>query len=361
MRFLLFAFAVILITGCSNDEFGDRLLPDHDEFSSIDSFDVMNVEYAENFDIRKSEGGFTLSIIDPNEQTVEKEFTIPINKPLKLISLTSTVNGMCSLLDAQNAIVGISSTDYLYDDQLKARSESGLIAEFGDESNYSLEKIIASGADIVLYSGFGDKFPNQEKLEKLGFILIPVYDWREVHPLGKAEWIKLIGVLSGKIEASKKFFDHVVQEYQTVQEKVSDLNTESPTVISGNLFGDTWYSPAGDSYMARIIQDAGGDYVYKETLGTGSVERSIEQILKDNSSTEIWINPGMSSLSAISKVNPHAKNLKAFDNVYCYSKNMNLFWERSAAEPHHLLTDLIQIFHPDLYPEKETYFYGKVE
>ena len=355
MRFL-FILAMILFVSCEQNTIKDN-------FATINSSLVsapLQIEYAENLQLEINGDDFKVTVFDPNTGNTDKVFIVKRSKPLKLISLTSTVNGMLSILESTDQLTGISGIDYVYDPAIRELYSQGKIEEFGDEGNLSLEQIIGSKANSILYSGFGREFPDHEKLEKLGFILIPIYDWRENHPLGKAEWIKLIGVLTGKEKEAIAYFNEVKKEYFETKALVSEPS-EKPSVISGNLIGDVWYAPGGDSYMAQLMKDAGGSYIYSSQKGTASLEFSIEQILKDNQTTKIWINPGIGNKSKIDKINPHAKFLKAYNNIFCYSPQMNKFWERSAAEPHKVLSDLIHIFHPEIKGIKSYYFYKKID
>lgn len=326
--------------------------------------DEIQVEFAEHFQLGETENEYVIKILDPETHSVDETLLIDKTRECKMISLSSTTNGMLDFLGTTDVLVGISSIDYVQSTQISSRFDEGKISEFGDETNFSLEKVIASGANTILYSGFGDDFPNRKKLEKLDFSLIPVYDWREVHPLGKAEWIKVVGILCGEKKLAMDIFDIIKREYEATKTLVENVR-ERPTVLAGHQIGDIWYAPAGESYMAQLIADAGGDYVYKSTKGTGSIERSIEEILTENENTTYWLNPGMSEKQLILQSNPHVKHLKAFDNTYCYSEMMDSYWESSASTPHLVLSDLIKIFHPDVKSEevwylKEWYFYEKV-
>ena len=124
--------------------------------------------------------------------------------------------------------------------------------------------------------------------------------------------------------------------------------------------GDIWYAPAGESYVAQLIADAGGNYLFKETKGTGSISLSMEKILASGEK-DIWINPGMTSKKDILEGNPLATKLNSFKRVYCYSPNMNAFWENSAIQPDYVLEDLIRIFHPELLQEGKFHFYAEIK
>ena len=336
--------------------------PTDESSSAVNSEDTdrINIEYAQHFTLEKKGEGYLLHILDPEKGTKEKSYTIEIGKKRKIISLSSTLNGMISILNARDQLYGISNVNYVYDAGIRKRFTSNKLKEYGDEAALSVEKIVSSKANMILYSGFGDEFPNSEQLNKLGFDIIPIYDWRETHPLGKAEWIKVVGILVGKEKEALQFFETVKQKYAETKALVSSVKSR-PSVLAGYLYGDVWYTPSGDSYMAKLLSDAAADYTHADTKGTGSAEFSMETILEQDRETEYWINPGISSKKKIDEVMPHARHLKAYKKIYCYSTMLNKYWERSAAEPHLLLSDLIHIFHPEIKEISTFHFYGAIE
>jgi iron complex transport system substrate-binding protein len=118
-------------------------------------------------------------------------------------------------------------------------------------------------------------------------------------------------------------------------------------VFSGNQTGEIWFCPAGNSYEAQLISDAGGNYIYKNTDGTGSLSLSPEKVLTDNRHTNIWINPGINNLMELKRKYPRSPLFDAYmkRKVYCYSALMNRYWETAACYPEKVLEDLISIFH----------------
>ncbi len=335
-----------------------------EESCCAENFEIpitLQTEYASNFDLVKTNTGYKLHILSPENGEIEKIIQITPSKNHKIISLTSTLNGMISILGEQSQLVGISNIDYIFDKKISSRYQNGEIQSFGDENAISLEKIIQSEADIIFYSGFGEKFPHQEKLEKLGITIIPVYDWRENHPLGKAEWIKLVGAITNSEEETLNYFDSSVLNYEKLIEDVQKA-IHKPSVLAGSMIGDIWYAPGGESYFAKLLSDANAIYRYADTEGTASLQFSIEQILKDNEKTEFWINPALPTYSQILESHPKLRFIPALKNqTYCYSAQQSKFWEQSAAMPHLVLQDLIQIFHSEIQVEGELYFYKKVE
>jgi len=351
MRNLFIYISVLFLFSCKSNT-SNNTKTDNDS-------SYIKIKHAKNFNLIKKEGKYILEILDPISGDLESTHTIDPLKKYEAISLSATVVGMYAILEQQTALKGISSIDYVYDPTVKSLFKKKQILEYGDETTNSIEKIISSKANTILYSGFGDEFPNQKKLESLHFTIVPIYDWKEIDPLGKAEWIKVIGALTGKMNEANAFFENVEHEYKRLQ-KLTESIQNRPTCLSGNLIGDIWYTPASESYVAQLMKDAGANYRYADTKGQVTLEFSIEQILNDNEKTEIWINPGYDSKSKIDKLNPHIKHLKCYENIYCYSPNMSMFWEQSAAEPHHVLSDFIHIFHPEIKEIKSFYYYKKI-
>lgn len=161
--------------------------------------------------------------------------------------------------------------------------------------------------------------------------------------MGKAEWIKLIGALTHSFDDANKYFTSVQDRYNELKLTTKNFSSH-PTVLAGHLWGDSWNAPAGESYVAQLINDAGGDYIYKNTEGTGSISKTMEEIISENEKTEIWLNPGVPTKNEALLNNPHLENLKCFNNSYCYSANLNEYWEMAAIQPDKVLEDFIAIF-----------------
>ena len=236
------------------------------------------------------------------------------------------------------------------------------VIEMGEQNSIPAESIIASKVDILIYDGFGHTFQHEEQLEKIGIVCLANYDWREIHPLGKAEWIKLYGYLTGKEKAAIDYFNEVEKEYNELK-KIALNVVSKPSLFSGNMVGDIWNSPAGESFNAVLFKDANCKYVYANSKGTGSISKSFEQTLVDNRATDFWFNPGVVSKSELLKAHPKFSNFDAVkkNKVYSYSFSGNEFWERSAIEPHHVLSDLIHILHPEIENKRNYYFYRQLK
>jgi iron complex transport system substrate-binding protein len=338
------------------------------------STDLEKMSYAETLSIQTLGEGIKVVIADPDNGNEWKFILHPtrpnqINKdevwiktPIKsIIALSGTDIGMLSKLGGVSLINGVANSNYISSDELKNFVKKGKVTSFGGDESVSFEKIIQRQSSVLTYSCFGKEFPHKDQLQQAGTICIPVFDWKEVHPLGKAEWIKLYGYLVGKNKQAENYFKSIESDYKRLA-KLSKYFSNKPSVFSGNMTGDIWFCPAGDSYFAQLIHDAGANYSYQSTKGTGSLSLSLEKITSENKDAEFWINPGIAKIHDLISSNPKATFFRAYktQRIYCYSKNINKYWELAAIEPNHVLSDLIQIFHPDMKSKHPLYFYSQL-
>ena len=333
------------------------------------------IKYAKNIDIIEKESYVLIHLKDPETNQIEKRFVlvkddsktpegyIIIKTPISsVIALSSTNIGMLAKLKSTSLVKGVSSHLYVHDPIILNNYKQGKVIEMGEQNSIPAESIIASKVDILIYDGFGHTFQHEEQLEKIGIVCLANYDWREIHPLGKAEWIKLYGYLTGKEKAAIDYFNEVEKEYNELK-KIALNVVSKPSLFSGNMVGDIWNSPAGESFNAVLFKDANCKYVYANSKGTGSISKSFEQTLVDNRATDFWFNPGVVSKSELLKAHPKFSNFDAVkkNKVYSYSFSGNEFWERSAIEPHHVLSDLIHILHPEIENKRNYYFYRQLK
>lgn len=339
------------------------------------SFIQAGVHFAKNFKLIPKSNYLELQILDPEKGTVERTYALisdgqsprltkdiqTITLPVKgFVTLSATPIGMLHKLHALSTVKGITHRKYVWNPTLLRNIAANRVGEFENIAQLNAEKLLKTGARVLVFDGFGSYPLVEEKLKKLGVVCLPNYDWRENDPLGKAEWIKLYGVLTGKQKIANRYFAKVSKEYNALK-KLASSQPKKRALIAGCLIGDLWYMPAGDSYAAHIFQDAQFDYQEKNSTGTGSVSFSLEHCLHAHKNAAVWIDPGVSSFKALVRLNPKYRFMEAYKNkeIYCYSHQANYFWENSASEPQHVLSDYIAINNGEA-STKKSYFYRKL-
>lgn len=363
-------FISLLLCSCAgnkSEESNDINLSDISEKS-----DTLINQYAETFRIIEHDNYTEIEVLNSESKQVEFRYNVGHSKEHKIVGINQEVNrvvalssthiGMMEKLGLINKVIGISDEKYLCSSELEERVNTGLVESVGDIGMSDIEGYIEVNPDLIIYSGFDTKAPILQKLTSAGIKTFTNYDWKETHPLGRAEWLKVFGVIFNKQKEAEKLFTQIEKEYLDLVEKVKDFSSEE-NILVGTLYGDVFNAPAGDSYMAKILEDANLDYKYQETKGTGSISLTLEKVISENRNTSIWLSVAAQSKAKVLEMNNRFKMMDSYRNnrIYSYFHQVNCFWERSAISPHLLLLDICKIAYPEHFEETEFTFYKRLD
>lgn len=337
---------------------------------------------ARGFNIDKKGKITKLTVFNPWEKarniTVEyfllnENSTIPdslsskkiIKTPVKRIICLSTSHlGFIAVLNENRAVVGVSGSSYVSNTEIQKRIDLGEIVDVGYGQNLNYEAIVSQHPDLVMVYGIGSEVTTySRKLEELGIPVIMNAEYLEETPLGKAEWVKFVGALFEKEDVADQFFEEVRTEYINLQKKVINEKNR-PKVIVGAPYKDSWWVPGGNSYLANLISDAGGDYLGKLNPSHESYVISFENALAWANDADVWINMGnLSSKKEILATDERFENFSVFKNGKIFNNNNKLsekggndFWEGGTVYPNLVLRDMIAIFYPELINEELVYY-----
>lgn len=292
-----------------------------------------------------------------------------IRIPIERIVVTSTTHiPMLELIGVENKLVGFPNTDYISSEKTRLLIENGQVQDIGQEQSINTEILIELQPELVV--GFGVNSINQsfQNIKKMGVPVLMNSDWLEQTPLGRAEWIRLFGALFQKDSLATSQFNKIASDYNIIREKALQ-SSNKPTILSGSLFQDVWHMPAGNSFVSHFLNDAKTDYLWKNSKGTGSLSLSLESVLDKGKNAEFWIAPGFfTSKDVMLQNSPHYKEFSAFtqDNIYTYANKKGatggvLYFELATARPDLVLQDLVNIFHPEIFPKNEMVFFSKLD
>ena len=287
-----------------------------------------------------------------------------VRTPLENAIVYSSVhNSLIAEIGGIESIAGVCDIQYIKHPQIKAMYEKGSIADCGSSMSPDIEKIIDLNADAVLLSPF-ENSGGYGRIESIGIPIIECADYMETSPLGRAEWMKFYGLLTGKEEEADSLFRKIEQEYLTLKQMTKDV-PHRPTVFTELKYSSAWYVPGGRSTMARMIDDAGADYIFSYTTESGSVPMSFETVLDKGQKADFWLikynQKQDKTYSELKKdYSPYA-NFDAWKNKRIFGCNTSYvnFYEETPFHPEALLRDLIIIFHPEIMKDEKTrYFKG---
>ena len=375
MRPILILCISLLFLSCKFEEKNEV------DSTSQEIGESLKIENAHGFTISKYNGYKILTITDPwpNAEKsfkyllVEDESKVPstiefdkkINIPIKRIVLTSTTHiPSLEALDETEALIGFPGLDYISSETTRALIAENKIVELGKNEAINTEILITLEPDLVIGFAIDGNNKTYSTIEKSGIPVIFNGDWTEESPLGKAEWIKFFGALFDKSEEAEEIYDDIAKNYKEAKQLAQSVD-ETPLVIAGSMYKDSWFVPYGNSWQAQFIKDANAAYIYKDTEGSGSKALSFESVLNDAQNADFWVAPGQfQSYEQLYETSQHYKQFKAVQNkkVFTYSNTMGatggvLYYELAPNRPDLVLKDLISIFHPELLKDyKPTFF-----
>ncbi len=243
---------------------------------------------------------------------------------------------------------------------MNERLKSGETVKIGIEGNFDNEVIMSMNPDVIFISPF--KRGGYDAMREIGIPLVPHLGYKEMTPLGQAEWIKFIGMFIGQeVEANEKFAA-IEKRYNELKELAANVK-KRPVVFSGEIRGGNWYAVGGKSFLAELFRDAGADYFLKDDPRSGGVTLDFETVYSQAESADYWriVNSydGTFTYDALKSLDPRYADFRAFREkgvVYCNMREKP-FYESMPMQPEIVLEDLIHAFHPDLLPDyKPTYY-----
>ena len=265
-------------------------------------------------------------------------------------------------LGALDAVRGVVDSQYFNDSTLAAGIKAGTITDCGNSMNPTVEKVIDMQPDAILLSPYQDASYGQ--IAKLDIPLIECADYLEYDPIGRAEWVKFYGELVGKRAEADSLFDAVVTAYNDVKKKAAGAQTR-PTVVTEMVISGVWNVPGGQSYMARILNDAGGKYLWADDQNTGSLALDFNQVLAVAQDADYWFIKwtNINSLSDLQGANDLNKEMAAFKNkrVYVCDTDKTRFFDRIPFHPELLLREFAAIMHPELFTDYKNQMYHHID
>ena len=294
-------------------------------------------KYATGFQITETDTGTVVEVFQPYQRVCVKQ-------PMKRLGTMSTVQvGFLYALDALDCLAAVCNPELIY------TPVKGDEIDLGDSMKPSAERVLQANLDALLAVNYG-QYDNLEaaRIEKLGVLTIYVNEWQEGSPLARAEWIRVLGALTGKLPQADSIFNEVETKYKSLQQSV--ISRQTTKIMSGNNFRGTWYVPSGKNYLAYLFKDAGADYPFYDDERETSIPLTIEETLRYFHEADVWVGAGGDSLDELAQMDEKHTWFKAYQEgrVYNWRKQRlpsgaNNFWERGVVHPEEMLEDVIHI------------------
>lgn len=292
-----------------------------------------------------------------------------IEIPLKSLVATSSMHvALADFAASADVIKGLGSLQYVSSPAVLKNIKAGKVKEVGVDGTMNDEMLIGMKPGLVMVMGNPDaRFSKYSTLTGAGVPVMLNSEWLENTALGRAEWVKLMAALMNQEKLVNSKFDAIEKEYQRLAGIGRNAKTK-PSLIVGMPYKGTWYVPDGDSYMVQFLKDAGTDYQWKDTQGSGSLALNFETVAPVALKADFWINVGyVDSKKDIRAIDGRYADFKPFKENRVFNNNRkqnaagsNDYWESGAVNPQLVLADLIKIFHPELLPGHELVYYKQL-
>jgi len=357
--FAVFATLCLALLSCQSNK---------QSHTDTDQFESVEVKYSQGLRIWKKENAYKVQVRNPQDTLqVIGTYIFDLTADSSGIPFQSFAVGSTTIasyfqkLSINEQITGLTFTNLVLNNDLKSRVESGLISELTSGGELDFEKVMALNPGCFLTYSSGSS--NLDRIKEQGIDVYAMPEHLESTPLGRSEWMKMVGLLSGNLEESITAFNEIESAYMDLKSKAA-LVSNVPQVFTGSRYRDHWYAPGNDSYIAAYLRDAGGQYTFKDIEGHGSAELDMEAALKQMSEADYWgMVVSQDSAFTIDQLIGEDERYRNFPSVsegnifVCNSKKSDYFGD-GVVEPQLILADLIAIFHPNVLPNHE-YIYFK--
>lgn len=203
------------------------------------------------------------AFLDRQQQTVPKAAQrIVLSSTTQLVYLEA--------MGAMDRVIGVPWVGLMEDLEIQARVADGRIVDVAQGGGLDLEKVIALAPDLLFYD------PSQRaavgRIQEMGILCIPFFEYLEDEPLGRVEWLMGLGHLLGKAAAADSVYSSIRDTYTERKQVAAE---GAPRVISCSYYQGTWSVACGGSLMARLVSDAGAQYAMSDAK-RGSVDLDME-------------------------------------------------------------------------------------
>jgi iron complex transport system substrate-binding protein len=285
-----------------------------------------------------------------------------------IVTMSTTYLSHLAELGLLDRLVGLDNPQFVHTPAVVEMIEAGELATVRSGTEINVERILALDPSLVMTYGMGT--PADDVHPQLIAAGVPVAinaEYVEPTPLGRAEWIKFTAAFFNEEAVAEEFFAEVATRYEDLAARAS-ASEERPTLLVNAPFQGTWYMPGGNSFLAQFFADAGADYLWADDDTQVSLQLSFETVFAEAANADIWVHPGAAtSLDELLAMDERFANFAAFQQgaVYNNTKRLNEnggndYWESGMINPHLILADQIAIFHPDLLPDHELYYYQRL-
>lgn len=376
MKYLFSICLLLVFVSCSNNQQGNNNSTDIQ--SENQAYEVM---YAKGFTVSIHNDYKEVIVRDPWDTTktlqryilVDKNRQLPdnlpqgtvIRTPLSNVVAYSTIH--CATLDeieVLSTVKGVCEPQYIDIEYISKGVQNGSIANLGQASNPDIEKIVEVSPEAIWATPIQGR--TYGSVDKTGIPIVETPDYMEATPLGRAEWIRFYSLFYNNETYVDSLFNTTINNYNAIKEKVAHVSNR-PTVFLDLMYRGVWYTSGGNSFISKMLSDAGATYIWHQDGKGTSTPLAFEQVLDEAENAELWLikynKPHDLTYTELEKEYKPYSYFGAYKNrnIYeCNTSNKN-YYEDLPIHPDYILQDFAYIFHPDIFPDYIPKYYNKMK
>lgn len=335
--------------------------------SAAPSIKVLQPDYTKGFSIEYYQGGIKrvrdhdgrMVWLVPRGQKIPPELsgqpliTIPLKR-----ALFAAVNQVCLLRPFGDegvwaSVAGVATpADQWFIPPIKSGLANGSIAYIGDAYSPDYEKICLLQPEAAfIYTGGSGLTDMAAKLEELKIPYLVENSYLETDPLGRMEWVKFYAAFYNREALAIRYFDAAVGRIENLKGRIP--KGDRPKVAWGVIYNGKVYIPGGRSFVARMIEMAGGEFVFK-TLSTeqGSIGIAMEDFFAYSKTADVMIYASFPqyarSIGAITRMAPVLAGVKPVQTKKVWA--LQPWYNQQQDQTDQVLADLAAIFYPEEFP-----------
>lgn len=264
----------------------------------------------------------------------------------RVVVLSTTHLSYFGALGAVDQVVGTAFTGQVRDPRFGEAVRRGRLQEVSRADGVDRERLLALDPQLVFDYPFGGGDRRSEGLPSTVYVT----EYLEEHPLGRAEWVRFFGALLNEERRADSAFKAIEHRYTVLREMKAHLMS-TPTVLFASHWNGAWFAPPGNSYMATLINDAGGRYIYSDSMVSGNINLPLERLLVIGDSID-HLGVLLAAAEPVDRVtlvggDPRVARLKCVrEGAFLGNSSTDDIFGAALLEPDEVLRDLRCIFHP---------------
>lgn len=335
-------------------------------------------KYAKGFRVVKSGNDTLIQFLSHSDShsdspTISNSVSLSKINPERIALLSTTHSYFINALDGMKNVCGVTYADRIQLENLQAQIASGKTQNLTSNGDVNMEELLLLNPSVLFSVPF-ESTPYQSKLPQC--TVIPTTEYLEEHPLGKTEWIYVFGYVLRKDVFARELFLKIESAYigagqghaeghsEGALQGPAGRSTEGPTgrstegpterpigdptqalkVFFATNNGSDWTVANNQSYWAKLLKDAGAEYVGAEE-GKGNLNFDKERMLFALNQADVYGElvyfPNTSNF-LLSQLHPEFAQSGPFQHKKLFLCNAadNGFFDKALLEPHILLKEL---------------------